>query len=273
MRDVAVALGVFLQIGVKEIQPRVADARLPDPDLDFSRGKLERDLELCAILLHRLDRQVAEVRIVVLGALPAFGVDRLHEVALAVEQADGDERQLEIARRLAVVAGEDAEAARVDRQAFVDAELRAEVRHQVVGAEAARVLPERRLGVIRVERGEHPRQAVEECRVGRGVEQALLVDALQHRLGAMADRVPERRVEAREQRARRPIPAVPEIAGELLQARDAPGQARVDFENVAGSGLHHLGALRTGCSPLGAQQIDSTERKIRCHVVALRHVS
>ena len=204
-------------------------------------GKRELDRELGAVLApHRRDRQVVEVRVVVLGALAAFAVDRLHEIALAVEQPDGDEWQLEVARRLAMVAGEDAEAAGIDRQALVYAELGAEVGHQVLARHAARVLAERRLGVVGVERREHARQAVEECRVGGGVDQALLVDALQHRLGAVADRVPQRRVQLGEQRARRAVPAVPEVVGELLKAREALGNARIDFEEVTGTWGHEV---------------------------------
>ena len=49
------------------------------------------------------------------------------EVAAAVEQADADERHAELGRRLQVVAGEDAEAAAVDRQRLLDPELHREV--------------------------------------------------------------------------------------------------------------------------------------------------
>ena len=130
--DVAVALAVLRQVGVEEVQRDVADPRLPDLDEHFALRERRFDAQVAPVRAHRLDRQVVEVRVVVLGALAALAVDRLHEVALAVEQADGDERQLEVARRLAVVAGEDAEAAGVDRQALVHAELGAEIRHQVV---------------------------------------------------------------------------------------------------------------------------------------------
>ena len=66
--------------------------------------------------------------------LPAVGVEVLAEVALAVEQADADQRQAEVAGALQVVAGEDAEAAGVDRQAFVEAELGGEVGDRNVAA-------------------------------------------------------------------------------------------------------------------------------------------
>ena len=68
----------------------------------------------------------------------ALAVDRLREVALAVEESHADERQPHVARGLAVIAGEDAEAAGVDRQALVQAELGAEVRDQIGRARATR---------------------------------------------------------------------------------------------------------------------------------------
>ena len=218
----------------------MADAPLPHFHDELAARKRELDGEVAPVLLHRLDRQVGELRVVVFGALAAFRVDRLHEVALPVKEPHADEGQLEIARRLAVIAREDAEAAGVERQALVHAELGAEVRDQLVGLEAARAALERRLGVIRVERREHARQTVEERGIGGRVDQALLVDPLQHRLRVVADRVPQRRVQPREDRARRAVPAVPEIARQLLEPREALGQFRIDFELVAGPGLHDV---------------------------------
>ena len=75
----------------------------------------------------RDERQPREVVVGVGVLLVAVGVDRLAEVALAVEQPDADERQGHVARRLHVVAGEDAEAARVDAERLVEAVLGAEV--------------------------------------------------------------------------------------------------------------------------------------------------
>ena len=59
--------------------------------------------------------------------LPAGRVQRLAEVALPVEQPDADDRHAEVAGRLQVVAGQDAQAAGVLRQHLGDAELRREV--------------------------------------------------------------------------------------------------------------------------------------------------
>ena len=67
--------------------------------------------------------------------LHAVAVHRLIEIALGIEQADGDEIEPLIAGRLAMIAGQDAETARVDREALVKAVLGAEISHQrLVGA-------------------------------------------------------------------------------------------------------------------------------------------
>ena len=62
----------------------------------------------------------------------AVGVDRLAEVAVAIEQPDADERQGHVAGGLHVVAGQDAEAARVDAERLVEAVLGAEVGDRAV---------------------------------------------------------------------------------------------------------------------------------------------
>ena len=76
-------------------------------------------------------RQLVDVGVEVLFLLPAVDVEPLPEVALAVEQADADQRDAEIGRALDVVAGEHAQAAGIDRQRFVQAELRGKIRHRM----------------------------------------------------------------------------------------------------------------------------------------------
>ena len=84
------------------------------------------------------------VRVDPVLVLPAGGVDALAEVAVAVHQADGDERQRPVGGLLEDVAGEHAEAARVDGQRPVDGVLRAEERRG--GVVGDRRLLERLLG-------------------------------------------------------------------------------------------------------------------------------
>ena len=104
---------------------RPVDVGAPDargdavvPELDLDRDRLECEAELLGIVPR------------ILLDLPAGLVDRLPEVAGAVEEPDPDERDAEVGGRLQVVSGEDAEAARVDRQPLVEPELGAEVRDQ-----------------------------------------------------------------------------------------------------------------------------------------------
>ncbi len=59
--------------------------------------------------------------------LPPVGRDSLAEISLRVHEADADERHAEVARLLAVVAGEHAQAACVNRQRLVKRELGTEI--------------------------------------------------------------------------------------------------------------------------------------------------
>ena len=61
------------------------------------------------VLAYEPDRRRVDA-LVVLGLAPGL-VDALAEVAARVEEADADERNAELGRRLEVVAGEDAETA------------------------------------------------------------------------------------------------------------------------------------------------------------------
>ena len=74
-----------------------------------------------------LHGQLVDVGLEILFALPSVFVQSLEEVSLSVEQADADERDVEIGCAFDVVAGEHAEAAGVDGERFVQSELGREV--------------------------------------------------------------------------------------------------------------------------------------------------
>ena len=146
-------------------------------------GERDLDLQLGAVLAaHRLDRQVLEIRVEVLGALVALAVDRLHEVALPVEQADG--RRTAAGSRSPPCSGRRRGCRGRRNRSAGSRGSRTRRRSRRPGRRAGsrRRSAERRLGVVGVERGEHAVEAVEERRVGGRVEQALLVDALEQRL-------------------------------------------------------------------------------------------
>ena len=86
---------------------------------------------------RRFDRGVGPVEPLVDFLLPSIRGDALMKVSLRVHEADADERHAEVARFLAVIAGQDAEAARIDRQRLVQRELRGKVRHRSAAQVAA----------------------------------------------------------------------------------------------------------------------------------------
>ena len=149
--DDAVALGVLRNVGIEQVQPYVSGTCAPDAHLDIAPGQLDRHPHLVAVGSHDLlERQVGEVRCSIGRVLVAVGVDGLRKVALAVQQAHRHQRQPHIARRLAVVPGEDAQPARIDRQALVKAEFGAEIRDQIVVLQSLCAVARRRRFVIRV---------------------------------------------------------------------------------------------------------------------------
>ena len=109
----------------------------PHGDREVPAGELDRHGQRQPVgVLDPTDRQPAEVVVGVVVLLVPVGIDGLAEVAVAIQQADAERRQGHVAGGLHVVAGEDAEAARVDAERLVQAVLRAEVGDragQVVG--------------------------------------------------------------------------------------------------------------------------------------------
>ncbi len=120
---------VGLDVGVQQQQRHPADLGAPDPRRQQpAAGHPDADGQLLAVgAEHPVDRQALRIVRRVVLLLPAVRGQRLPEVAEPVEQADPDDRHAEIGRRLEVVAGQDAETARVVRQRLGDAELHGEV--------------------------------------------------------------------------------------------------------------------------------------------------
>ena len=121
-------------VGVEQEERHAPDVDAPDlrDDVLGADGDGDRD-RLAAVAgdeRHRLALGVGRHPRLV---LPAGGVDALAEVALAVEQADGDQRQRPVGGLLEDVAGQRPEPAGVDRQRGVDAVLGAEEAHRALG--------------------------------------------------------------------------------------------------------------------------------------------
>jgi hypothetical protein len=237
-----VGFAVFRQVGVEQVEAVVAHPRAPDLGPHRASREVDADVHFAAVrVAHGFDRHVVEIVVAVMRGLVALAVYGLVEIALAVEQADGDEGQAHVGGALAVVAGKDAEAAGVDRQALVEAELGAEIGDQVGGLQGR---PPRQLqprfGVIGIEGRQHPVHGAEEHGIVGGFVDPLLVHALEEGLGAVVHGAPEAGAEAGEQRAGGTVPAVPEVVGDFVEPREAGRYRRIDFELMTGAG-HDVG--------------------------------
>ena len=124
------------------------ERRVAERDFDDERRAVAAE--------HARDRQAVGIEVVVGFGLPAVGEHVLAEVAVAVEQAHADGADAEVRAALEVVAGEHAEAAGIDRQRLVDAELGAEVRDRGRG-DAAAVARRPRVAARRGRRPASPR--------------------------------------------------------------------------------------------------------------------
>ncbi len=133
---------VLLHVGVQQQQRHAAD--LGDPDLGGQR-RLGRQRRPSARRDPDPDRGAGRVPqqgqrqpVGVAGrvplGLPALGRQRLGEVPVPVQQADADQRDAQVAGRLQVVAGQDAQPAGVLRQRRGDAVLGREVGDTAAGS-------------------------------------------------------------------------------------------------------------------------------------------
>ena len=230
-RQLAIPRGVLLEVGVEQQQPHAAEPHFPH--LHEHRSRAERHEHDARLVVERprvRDRRVGPVELLVDFLLPAVGRDPLAEVALRIHEADADERHAEVARFLAVIAGEHAEAAGIDRQRLVQRELGAEVRDHLlrVGARV-RVPPGpagRRRRARRIERRNAASYEREKSGVGcRALERRPASMRFSIITGLCARLPPQAVVEPAKHLARR-IPGPPEIARELTQTRQTFGQSR-----------------------------------------------
>ena len=143
-RELAIPRRVLVEVGIEQKKAHAADAHAPHGG--EHRAIAERhggDRRLAVARDRGLDRRVGPVQPLVVFLLPAVDRDALVEIALRVHEADADQRHAEVARFLAVVAGEHAEAAGVDRQRLVQRELGGEVRDDLAVERRAVLRPPR----------------------------------------------------------------------------------------------------------------------------------
>jgi hypothetical protein len=144
------------------------------------------------------------------------------EVALRVHEPHADQRDAEVARLLAVVAGQHAEAARVDGQRLVQGELRREVGDDLAAEVRALPFPPRGAGFARrVEGGDRVVVHRHEDGVVRGALQHVRPEQPEHPGRVVRRGAPHPEIEAAEQLTGAGLPAPPDIGGEFADAVDA----------------------------------------------------
>ena len=179
---------------------------------------------------------LGEVQLLVDRLLPAVGVDLLGEIALRVEEAHADERQPQIAGRLAVIARQDAQAAGVDRQRLVQAEFGREVGDQAIRLLGVRprIPGHRRRIHVGVERGHDRLVARQVGRIGRRRIELALAHQAQELDGVVVDLRPQMRVNALEKILGSRIPAPPQVVCQIGKPCD-PGPRRGVDRHLANS--------------------------------------
>ena len=125
-------LTVFVEIGfvVGVEQEEVGAADLASPDAGRERTPRQGDLygrPVAQLVAHGRNRQLREVLRLVGRLLRPLRREPLREVAVTVEQPHGNHRHVLVRRLFEVVAGEDAQAARIDLQRRVQSVFHREV--------------------------------------------------------------------------------------------------------------------------------------------------
>lgn len=89
---------VFRHVGVQKEERDPADLNLPDPCLNGASCHVHRDAELMSVLsLHTADGHVVEGIFFIPLLLPAVIVKILLKIAHLIEEADAEERKIEVA--------------------------------------------------------------------------------------------------------------------------------------------------------------------------------
>jgi hypothetical protein len=111
--------------------------RLPDARRDATTRKVDANRQRFAINHRRRDGKVGEIRVRIRDDLIAGGVDGLRKKALPIQKSDANQGHPRVACGLAMIAGKDAKAAGINRQAFMETEFRAKICNPVVLPPAA----------------------------------------------------------------------------------------------------------------------------------------
>ena len=159
-------------------------------------------------------------RLQIFFLLPAVAIEPLAEISLAIKQSDADQRNAEVGSALDVIAGEDAQAAGINRQRFVQAELGGEIGDRPRPQDAGML---RAPGAVRLQIFPLAAVGVVDAAVQHELAGAAF-DAGKRKFRASSDTglwlscAPAHRIEIAKQAGGVVVPAPPEIARQRPQA-------------------------------------------------------
>src|SRR6266581_384262 len=150
----AVGFSILRNIRVQQIELYPSDAHTPGagPDGPAAHRHFDQNrLLLC--ILDQFKRQFVSIVFPVRFFLPATEIQTLSKVTEAIEQADRHERQIEIARRFQMIAGEHSQSTGIERQRVVHTILGTEISDRILARYSGRklqLLPGLVVGNVRV---------------------------------------------------------------------------------------------------------------------------
>src|SRR5690606_29926500 len=146
---IAVIYRILRQIRVKKIKADVTDFCTPDFCQHRPAREFHFDSDFRSVFSqHGRDRLVVEIGIGIGYLLISLVIYRLEKIPLAVEQPYADQWKAPVARSLAMVTGQNAQAARINRRTFMKPELEAEICHLILFTQSRFTPVEDALGMI-----------------------------------------------------------------------------------------------------------------------------
>jgi len=215
---------------------------------------------------HRLERRRVNVEPLLGILLPSIEPQSLVGVSLGVEQADADERNAQVRRRLTLVPGEDPEASGIDWNRGVQPEFGAEVRDRPLDELGMR-RGEPGAGGACFARGRGGDDVVEpqKLRVRRAGREPFRRHPPQQLDGIVLGPAPQRRIEQAEQGSRVAVPTPRQVGGNGGEPCDPFGEGGRASVGHGSSGLQTKagrGGLGSAAAAARASQALTDERRL-----------
>src|SRR6185503_3982516 len=138
-RDQSIDFIVLRNVRIKQVKLHAANICTPDSRRDGAATHYHLNQQRLALfIVDALQRQLVNVIFAIFLFLQIVAAQALTEISEAIKQTESNQRHIQIARGLQMIAGENAKSARVERQRIVHAKLSAEIRDGCLRANVRR---------------------------------------------------------------------------------------------------------------------------------------